>query len=176
MKVVGPIYSMQRGLGKEPQHKTLVCCVVQDSSGEESDTEREKKIAAEKEAQVMIEEKLEETDLGMDPQKPRPISISSKLSKKEKLELILLLKEFKDVFTWDYSEMLGLDLELVVHVLNVDPRAKPMTQPAKVFHIEIKEQIIKEKQKLLAAGFIKPIQHPRWLSNIVPMKKKNEQI
>ena len=31
-------------------------------------------------------------------------------------------------------------------------------------------------QKLLAAGFIKPIQHPRWLSNIVPVKKKNGQI
>ena len=29
---------------------------------------------------------------------------------------------------------------------------------------------------MLAAGFIKPIQHPRWLSNIVPMKKKNSQI
>lgn len=24
--------------------------------------------------------------------------------------------------------------------------------------------------------FIKPIQHPRWLSNIVPVKKKNKQI
>ena len=31
-------------------------------------------------------------------------------------------------------------------------------------------------QKLLAAGFIKLIQHPRWLSNIVPVKKKNDQI
>jgi hypothetical protein len=31
-------------------------------------------------------------------------------------------------------------------------------------------------KKLLAAGFIKPIQHPRWLSNIVPVKKKNGQI
>ena len=31
-------------------------------------------------------------------------------------------------------------------------------------------------QKLLAAGFIKPIQHPRWLSNIVLVKKKNGQI
>ena len=29
---------------------------------------------------------------------------------------------------------------------------------------------------MLPAGFIKLIQHPRWLSNIVPMKKKNEQI
>ena len=31
-------------------------------------------------------------------------------------------------------------------------------------------------QKLLAARFIKPIQHPRWLSNIVLVKKKNGQI
>ena len=29
---------------------------------------------------------------------------------------------------------------------------------------------------MLAAGFIKPIQHPHWLSNIVPVKKKNGQI
>ena len=38
--------------------------------------------------------------------------------------MILLLKEFKDVFAWDYNEMLGLDLGLVVHTLNVDPEAK----------------------------------------------------
>ena len=29
---------------------------------------------------------------------------------------------------------------------------------------------------MLAIGFIKPIQQPRWLSNIVPVKKKNGQI
>ena len=29
---------------------------------------------------------------------------------------------------------------------------------------------------MLATGFIKPIQYPRWLSNIVLVKKKNEQI
>ena len=29
---------------------------------------------------------------------------------------------------------------------------------------------------MLVTGFIKPIQHPCWLSNIIPVKKKNEQI
>ena len=29
---------------------------------------------------------------------------------------------------------------------------------------------------MLTVRFIKPIQHPRWLSNIVPVKKKNGQI
>lgn len=65
-----------------------------------------------------------------------------------------MLKEFKDVFAWDYSEMPKLDPRLVVHTLNVDPEAKLVAQPARVFHIEIEEQIVKEVQKLLAASFI----------------------
>ena len=66
---------------------------------------KEKEVTAEKDVQVMAEERLEEIDLGSSPQEPKPISISSKLSEKEKSELILLLEEFKDVFTWDYSEI-----------------------------------------------------------------------
>ena len=99
---------MQGGPRGELQHKTLVCFMAQDGSGEESDTESEKEIAAEKDVQVMDEEKIEVIDLGIDTQKLRSISASLKLSEEEKAELILLLKEFKDVFAWDYSEMPGL--------------------------------------------------------------------
>ena len=72
--------------------------------------------------------------------------------------------------------MPGLDLGLVVHSLNVNPRFKPVVQPARVFLTNVEAQITQEVKKLLAASFIKPIQHPKWLSNIVPMKKKNGQI
>ena len=99
---------------------------------------------AEEDVQVVAEEELEEVNLGSDSQEPRPISISSSLSKKEKTEPILLLKEFKDVFAWDYNEMLGLDPGLVAHTLNVDPEAKPMAQLARIFHTEIEGQIVKE--------------------------------
>ena len=81
---------------------------------------------AKKEVQVVAEEELEEVDLGSGSQEPRPISISASLTEKEKSELILLLKKFKDIFAWDYSEMPGLDLGLVVHTLDVDPEAKPV--------------------------------------------------
>ena len=124
----------------------------------------------------MAEEELEEVDLGSGSQGPRPISIIASLTGKEKSEPVLLLKEFKDVFAWDNSEMPGLDLGLVAHTLNVDLETKPMAQPARIFHTEIEGQIIKEVQKFLAAGFIKPIQLLRWLSNIVSIKKKNGQI
>ena len=35
--------------------------------------------------------------------------------------------------------MPGLDPGLVVHTLDVDPEAKPVAQPARVFHTEIEE-------------------------------------
>ena len=58
----------------------------------------------------------------------------------------------------------------------MDPRAKPVVQPMQTFHLDVEAQIIQEIQKLLTVGFIKPIMHPMWLSNIVPVKKKNGQI
>ena len=95
------------------------------------------------------------------------------MSENEKSKLILLLKEYKDVFVWGYSEMSRLDPRLVVYTLNVDPKAKPVAKPARIFHTEIEGQIVEKVQKLLVVGFVKPIQYPRWLSNIVPVKKKN---
>ena len=62
--------------------------------------------------------------------------------------MILLLKEFRDVFAWNYSEMPRLD-----------PETRPVAQPARVFHTEIEGWIVKKVQKLQAAAFIKPIQH-----------------
>ena len=85
---------------------------------------RKKKKVVEEETQVTAEEKLEEINLGTNPQKPRPISISLKLLEEEKLEQIQLLKEFKDIFAWEYKEMPGLDPSLVVDMLNVEPRTK----------------------------------------------------
>ena len=77
---------------------------------------------------------------------------------------------------WEYHEMPGLDPNLIARALNVEPGAKPVVQPMRNFHPNVEAQIIQEIQKLLTVGFIKPIMHPEWLSNVVPIKKKNGQI
>ena len=87
---------MQASPTQEWQHGSLVCFVAQESLGKEE--EKDGEVVAEKEAQVVIEEELEEVNLGSDLQEPRHISISASLTEKEKSELILLLKEFKDIF------------------------------------------------------------------------------
>ena len=88
---------MQAGPRQEWQHKSMVSCMAQEGSEEETSKEKDEEFVVEKDAQVVAEEKLEEINLGFNSQEPRPISISSRLSEKEKSELILLLKEFKDV-------------------------------------------------------------------------------
>ena len=110
------------------QHKSLVCRVAQKGSKEEGNEEKDEEVVAKNDVQVVAEEELEEVDLGSGSQEPRPILISASLTERERSELMLLLKEFKDVFTWDYSEMPGLDPELVAHTLNVDLEAKQDSQ------------------------------------------------
>ena len=105
-----------------------------------------------------------------------PISINPLLMPPEKKELVSLLKEYHDVFSWQYEEMLGLDPGMVAHALNIEPGAKPVVQPRRIFHPDVEARILQEVKNLLATRFIKPIEHQQWLPNIVPMKKKNRKI
>jgi hypothetical protein len=55
-----------------------------------------------------------------------------------------------EVFAWSYEDMLGIILEEIVHVLNVDPDMKPVNQ----FTPERVEAIAVEVERLLKAQFI----------------------
>jgi ribonuclease HI len=125
---------------------------------------------------ISAKEELEVIDLSSDPSIQRLVSISSSLSASKRAQLVALLKKYQDIFAWQYNEMPRIDPTLVAHSLNIEPGAKPVVQPIRTFHPEVEAQISQEVNKLLSAGFIKPIQHLRWLSNIVPVKKKNGQI
>ena len=114
-----------------------------------------------KEAQVQPKEELREINLGAELGSQKPVFISSQLMAQEREQLVALLQKYRDVFAWTYDEMPGLDPGVVVHSLNVDPRVRPVVQPARVFHTEVEAQIIQEVKKLLTVGFIKPIQHPK---------------
>ena len=93
---MGSTSEIRAGPTQEWQHGSLACCIAQESLKKEE--EKDEEVMVEKDAQVMAEEELEEVDLGSSSQEPRPISISASLTKKEKSELVLLLKEFKDIF------------------------------------------------------------------------------
>lgn len=49
------------------------------------------------------------------------------------VQMIELLKEFKDCFAWDYDEMTDLNRDLVELQLPIQPDKKPMKQTPKIF-------------------------------------------
>lgn len=85
----------------------------------------------------------------------------------------MLLCDNSDVFAWHYEEMPRLDPALVAHHLEVFSNFKPAKQSQRKYHPDLEGHIKDEVEKLRKAGFIRPIQYPEWLANIVPVKKKN---
>jgi hypothetical protein len=69
--------------------------------------------------------------------------------------------------------MPGVLRNLIEHSLNVDPKATPKRQHLRRFADDRRDAIKKELAKLLAAGFIREVFHPEWLSNPVLVRKKN---
>jgi hypothetical protein len=121
---------------------------------------------------LMSADKLEEVDIG-DGDKPRPTFISANLDSSFRKELIKLLKEYKDCFAWDYSEMPGLDRSIVEHRLPIKPGFKPYEQPPrKIYKDEVLDDVKKQVERLIEAHFIRPCRYAEWFSNIVPFTRK----
>ena len=99
---------------------------------------------------------LEEVDIGPGD-KPRPTFISKKLDPVLREEMIALLKEYRDCFAWDYTEMLGLDRSIVEHRLPLKKGFRPFQQRARQMKAEVLEEVKKEVEKMLDAGFIMPV-------------------
>ena len=91
----------------------------------------------------------------------------------DKVETLLLLIQNVDVFAWSPNEVPGVDLEFIVHRLNVDPSFPPKKQKSRRSEREHIEAVRSEVQKLKEAGAIKEIYLPEWLANTVVVKKKN---
>jgi hypothetical protein len=115
---------------------------------------------------------LEEVDLG-DGVVRRPTYISVDLTPERKKEMCQLLKEYTCCFMWDYTEMPGISRELVEHWLPIKAGFRPYKQAARNFKPEIISRVKEEVYHLLQALFIQPCRYAEWVSNIVPVEKKN---
>jgi hypothetical protein len=70
--------------------------------------------------------------------------------------------------------MPGLDHSIVEHRLPIKPGYKPYKQPPrKIYKDEVLADVKKEVKRLIEANFIWPCRYVEWISNIVPVYKKN---
>ena len=98
--------------------------------------------------------------------------VSSLLSNKEREQLRLTLLRNIDVFARRHSDMVGINMMVASHKLNVLPTAKPIRQKVKRFHPDRHQIIQTEVDNLLAIGFIREVKYPKRLTNIVLVAKK----
>jgi hypothetical protein len=87
--------------------------------------------------------------------------------------MIASLKEYSDCFAWDYTEMPRLDRSIIEHQLPLKKGFQPFQQRAHQMRTEVLEEVKKEIEKMLEAGFIRPCWYAKWISSIVPVQKKD---
>ncbi|KAI3448541.1 hypothetical protein Pfo_005206 [Paulownia fortunei] len=97
--------------------------------------------------------------------------IGTGLAPEVEKHLSTFLRHNVDVFAWSMEELVGIPPELALHQLNVNPIMKPIKQKKRTFGPERSQHIKEEVDKLLAANYIRPVQYPEWLANVVLVPK-----
>ena len=121
-------------------------------------------------------EETEVINLADEGENEKPIKIRVNFPKDIKPELIVLLKEFREIFAWSYQDMQRLDTEIVMHRIPVKPECPPVWQALQRMKSEILLKIKEEVEKQLKVGFLTAIAYLDWVANIVPMLKKDRKV
>ena len=77
--------------------------------------------------ELSTEDTVVQVDVGSHDH-PKPIYISESLSLTEWEELTALIREYIDVFAWNYEDMPDLDPQIAMHHLNIKTDVTPMIQ------------------------------------------------
>jgi hypothetical protein len=83
--------------------------------------------------------------------------------------MIALLKEYSNCFAWDYMEMPGLDRSIIEHQRPLKKGFWLFQQRAHQMRTEVLEEVKKEIEKMVEAGFVRPCRYAKWISSIVPI-------
>jgi len=80
-----------------------------------------------------------------------------------------------DAFAWSSTDMPGIDPDFLCHWLTMNERVKYVVHRRRKFNEDKRLVIREETQKLLVVGHVREIQYPKWLVNVVLVKKANRK-
>lgn len=85
-------------------------------------------------------------------------------------------KEFFDGFAWYYNEMLDIDPQIIQYQIKTYPGANPVRKKLWLVNPHKATTIKDEIQKLIDVGFIYLEPSTKWVSNPIPVDKKEGTI
>ena len=98
------------------------------------------------------------------------------MSEKQKVDYGKLLKEFPDIFAWQYDDLKTFDTEVIQHKIPLNKDTKPFRQKLRSFNPLLLPTMEREIKKLLDARIIIPLRYSEWIANLVSVRKKNGEI
>ncbi|KAM2115424.1 hypothetical protein EV1_022763 [Malus domestica] len=67
--------------------------------------------------------------------------------------------------------MPGISPDIICHHLSIDPKTKPVRQKRRSYDAERYEAMKAEVEKLKGIGFVREVNYPTWVANVVLVKK-----
>jgi hypothetical protein len=87
-----------------------------------------------------------------------------------------LFKEYVDVFSWGYEDLKSYDTSIIQHYIPIKEEHKPFRQKLRRINPRLLPLIEKEIKKMYDAKIIVPLRFSKWVSNLVPTRKKTGEI
>jgi hypothetical protein len=115
-------------------------------------------------------------DISIKPGIVKNVHIGASCSVDEVVTYRDIFQELCDVFSWSYEDMPDIDPDIVVHEIKAYPNAKPVRQRLHLVHPRKVATIKLEVEKLLKADFNYHVDLIDWVSNLVPVNKKQGTI
>ena len=100
--------------------------------------------------------------------------VGSQLSQEEVRAYKELTDEFDDIFAWLYKDLKGISPDMVEHKIPPIPGGRPIRHKEKRINPRLQLLVKAELERLLNAGFIKPVEFTDWVSPMVLVERKNE--
>jgi hypothetical protein len=104
------------------------------------------------------------------------IKLSKSLPTEKKSKYIELFKEYVDVFAWGYEDLKYYDTSIIQHQIPIKEEHKPFRKKLKRINPKLLPLIEKGIKKMYDAKIIVPLRFSKWVSNLVPTRKKISEI
>ncbi|KAH0734065.1 hypothetical protein KY285_009772 [Solanum tuberosum] len=111
-------YTKEREEDEEKLENIVWCCHISINDNDPLEEGDARDVPPELEEGEDHNTSLKGSYLGTD-EDPRPTYLSIFLEVDEEIDYVNLLKEYRDVFSWSYKEMSGLNPKVAVHQLSI---------------------------------------------------------
>ena len=108
----------------------------------------------------------------LEPEKGKPVIISTELTENEEQRLLQILRKYKEAIAWSIEDLKGISPSICMHKILLNDDAKTSIEHQRRLNPVMKDVVRKEGLKWLNAGFVYAISYNPWVSPVHVVPKK----